>query len=330
MLRPLTSLKDERRWFPALAMDVTVIICAHNPRPEILARALGGLAGQTLDGGRWELVLVDNRSTPPLDGRVAFDRIANARIVREEVLGLTPARLAGCAAATAPLLVFVDDDNVLHEGYLERAVEAFAADADLGIAGGRNHPEYEVDPPEWFGARGAALACRDLGDKPIYTDWRPVPRDKRQYEVHNPVGAGMVIRREAIEPYAAAIMHDPRRRALDRTGNSLVSGGDNDIVMTALEQGWKAAYLPQLQLVHIIPRGRLELAYHVRLSREANRSWVLVLDLHGIRPWKRIPPAAVWPLKCRHYLRTKPWRGPHERIAYAGICGRIEGRSLLK
>ena len=45
----------------------------------------------------------------------------NGRHVREDELGLTPARLRGVAEAVAELLVFVDDDNILDPDYLEQA-----------------------------------------------------------------------------------------------------------------------------------------------------------------------------------------------------------------
>ena len=47
-------------------IDVSVIICTHNPRPEHLRRVLEALGDQTLPEHRWELQIIDNGSKVPL------------------------------------------------------------------------------------------------------------------------------------------------------------------------------------------------------------------------------------------------------------------------
>jgi glycosyltransferase involved in cell wall biosynthesis len=103
-------------------LNLSVVICSHNPRPDYLARVLAALQAQTLPLADWELLLIDNASAEPLEGRFDLSWHPNARHVREEVLGLTPARLRGIAEAASPLLVFVDDDNVLSSDYLAQVV----------------------------------------------------------------------------------------------------------------------------------------------------------------------------------------------------------------
>jgi hypothetical protein len=41
---------------------LSVVICAHNPRPELLTRVLRALRRQSLTLGCWELLLIDNAS----------------------------------------------------------------------------------------------------------------------------------------------------------------------------------------------------------------------------------------------------------------------------
>jgi glycosyltransferase involved in cell wall biosynthesis len=103
-------------------MKLSVIICTHNPRPEYLARTLEALRVQTLAMAEWELVLIDNASRPAVAGLVSLKWHPKARHIREEVLGLTPARLRGIQESQGQLLVFVDDDSILESSYLETAV----------------------------------------------------------------------------------------------------------------------------------------------------------------------------------------------------------------
>ena len=70
----------------------------------------------------------------------------NGRHVREDELGLTPARLRGIAEAVAELLIFVDDDNVLDPDYLEQALRVGREYPFLGTWGGQCIPEYAVEP----------------------------------------------------------------------------------------------------------------------------------------------------------------------------------------
>ena len=98
---------------------ISVIICSHNPRAPYLRRVLDALRAQTLPAKDWELLLIDNASGEPLAGQFDLAWQPNARHVRENKIGLTPARLRGIAESKGDLLVFVDDDNVLRADYLQ-------------------------------------------------------------------------------------------------------------------------------------------------------------------------------------------------------------------
>jgi hypothetical protein len=109
----------------------------------------------------------------------------------------------------------------------------------------------------------------------------------------------------------------------------LASGGDNDICLTVVEEGWQVGYLPQLQLTHLIPARRMTLDYHKRMARDSMKSFILMLDQHGIRPW---PAMARWTLPLRaaiDWWRVKPWQGAEQSIKFWGHLGMFDGRALL-
>src|SRR5206468_717972 len=124
-------------------------ICTHNPRADYFDRVLVALRAQSLHLDRWELLVVDNHSDQLLVDYIDVRWHPEARIVREETLGLTPARLRGIREARGDLLVFVDDDNVLDADYLETALRIAEQKAFLGAWSGQCCPEFEADPPEW-------------------------------------------------------------------------------------------------------------------------------------------------------------------------------------
>jgi glycosyltransferase involved in cell wall biosynthesis len=296
---------------------ISVVLPTRNPHLGRLQRTLAGLAAQTLPREEWEFVLVDNGSHPPL----AAVSGTECRIVSESDPGLTPARLTGIRTARGEVLVFVDDDNVLDPTYLASVAARFAAMPALAAAGGPVVPEWETPPPWWTQEFQGLLALRDLGADPKLATGGPAA----PWPEFGPVGAGLAIRRVAALAYADAVARDPRRRTLDRTAGRLSSGGDNDLVFTALHAGGDVAYFPELRLTHLIPASRLAPRYLARLNRGIMRTWVRVLALHGQCPWSAIPRWTVAARATRAWWRQHAWRGPAERVRWAGAVGQFEG-----
>lgn len=308
---------------------LSAIICTHNPNAESLAATLDALRAQDLPSTAWELLVVDNASAEPLADRLDLSWRPAARVVREDTLGLTHARIRGYREARGAFLVYIDDDNILDPDYLRLALEALSADPRLGAVGGKSIPRYEADPADWFAGLGLDLACRDLGDEVIRADWTGLAPEERAYPDCAPIGAGMALRREAYGAYLASAESDPRRTALGRRGADLASGEDNDMVLSLLGEGWSVAYLPQLRLVHLIPARRVSPDYLASYAYSSNRTWVQVLAVHGILPWT---PVAAWsaPLrKARAFVMLRAWRAAPDFIRWRGACGLIDGRSLL-
>lgn len=306
-----------------MSLLASVLLPTRNPHPGRLSRTLAGLRAQTLPPTQWELILVDNGSQESIASRFDASWHPQARLIREDEAGLTPARLRGIAEAAAPLLVFVDDDNVLAPDYLERASALFARHSELGTAGGKVLPEFEATPPPWMQEFFGLLALRDFGDTPLV---QPGERDAR-WPDFAPVGAGLCVRRSFARTYADALGRDPSRRTLDRRGRSLGSGGDNDLVFTALQAGGSAGYFPELRLTHLIPANRLETSYLARLNRQASRTWIMVLRVHGQCPWPRIPSWTVPLRQARAWWRLRAWRSPAHRIRWRGACGQFAGQA---
>lgn len=306
-------------------MKVSVIIPTFKPNQERLKRTLGGLRNQTLSRFEWELIVVDN-NTPDQQWVPSFDYYwqPNTRVVREEQQGLTWARLAGIAAAQSDYLVMVDDDNILCPTYLESVIQIFELHSKLGAIGGKSLPEFECLPQPWVQEFRSLLALRDLGDQIQFAGLE----QPRQYPLCAPIGAGMALRQTAARAYTDLISKRTTR-ILDRIGKQLTSGGDNDIVLSTLQQGWLVGYFPQLQLTHLIPASRLEKEYLARLAHGISYSWPKVLAAHGIQPWRSIPAWSVVPRKVRAYLRYRAWQNDVAYVRWHAACGHFEGIANL-
>jgi len=238
-------------------LSVSVIVCTHNPRQDYLRRVLGALQAQTLPLERWELLLVDNASGEPLSVMWDLSWHTNARHLREESLGLTPARLRGIAAAQAPILVFVDDDNVLDEDFLAQAVAIAGNYPALGAWGGNVTGEFEQPAPDWAKPYLHALALREVKQD----TWSNFNIDNRSF----PFGAGLCVRKSVAAAYGKALTARPASMGLDRKGSSTLSAGDVDLVMTAYDAGLGTGLFRCLHLTHLIPKTRLTVDYFTRL-----------------------------------------------------------------
>ncbi|HVW19734.1 MAG TPA: glycosyltransferase [Opitutaceae bacterium] len=303
--------------------DLTVVVPTHNPDPSRLRRTLTGLAAQTLAANRWELLLVDNASSPPVRPEPGFPPL---RLVREEALGLTAARRRGFAEARGAAIVLVDDDNVLAPDYLAQVLRLFAEHPEVGALGGKSLPEFERPPEAWQMEFLPLLALRDLGDAPaISHGLRSVTGEsKHDYPVASaPIGAGMAIRREAARQWSES----SDGLLSDRRGRELASSGDNDIVLTIMRRGWEVGYFPELALRHLIPASRLDPEYLARLNYGIQKSWLQVLLRHEASPW---PQLAAWTVPLRQakaWFTHRGWARPAGFIRWRGACGHFQGRA---
>jgi glycosyltransferase involved in cell wall biosynthesis len=304
---------------------VSVLLSTHNPDMGRLYRTLNGLFEQTLPAGQWELIVVDNGSTPALDFlELGLPRQSHARLIREERLGLIFGRITGIENSTGELIVFCDDDNLLAHDFLAHALQIFTADPCLGNASGKALPEFEITPPSWITEFEGCLALRDFGD-----ERRIVNTSAKAYPEFAFGGGGAVFRREALTPFLTAFGNGNEVCILGRSGKDLTSGEDNNFIFSVAKAGFSVGYFPELVMTHLIPAQRLDQKYLARLNHGIAKSWVQVLASNGVCPWK---PAAKWtvPLrKLRAYFRYQAWAGPAEYIRWRGACGHFEGRALI-
>jgi glycosyltransferase involved in cell wall biosynthesis len=155
-------------------LELSVIICSHNPRAPYLRRVLDALREQTLPRESWELLLVDNASRDPLATSVDLDWHPNGRHILETELGLSPARRRGMREASSDVYVFVDDDNVLDSNYLSEVAKIKRSWPLLGVWGsGTTVGEFETLPPNYLDKYLSCLALRQTKATCVLRALRP-------------------------------------------------------------------------------------------------------------------------------------------------------------
>ena len=207
------------------------------------------MRAQTLPLEQWELLLIDNASDEPLKGWDLSWHL-QARHIHEGELGLAPARQRGMREAAADMLVFVDDDNVLDCDYLSEAVQIKREWPILGTWGsGKTIPEFEVPPADYLVEFLDMLALRDA-QGPQWSNVIPCAGAR-------PWGAGQCVRASVASAYRKYVEKSAINMT-DRRGTELSSGGDEEIGFVACRIGLGVGTFPELKLIHLIPKERLE------------------------------------------------------------------------
>jgi glycosyltransferase involved in cell wall biosynthesis len=299
-------------------MQASVIICTHNPRPDYLRRVLDALKTQTLPKEQWELLLIDNASKEPLAKVWDLSWHPHARHIREDELGLTPARLRGIKESTGELLVFVDDDNVLAQDYLKIAAEINLTRPYIGAFGGQIVGDFEEAPPVWLQPHLHFLVIRSV-ERDMWSNLFDSAKTI-------PVGAGLCVRSSIAHEYAKVIASDPFRAGLDRKGINLISGGDIDLALTACDMGLGTGLFAELRLSHLIPTNRMKETYIENLVENIVYSGLLVDYIRGGVKYKDL---TVRQKKIR-FFKALLQKGMHRRLSLASLRGEIKARNEIQ
>ncbi len=229
---------------PNDTIALSVVLCTRNRAP-VLGRCLERLDTAAVVAHRGEVLLVDNGSR---DGtwKEMEDWVARtgciARAIMEPAAGLSRARNTGLFHARGDVILFLDDDCYLEEGYIDKLMCRLPG-ADFAIVGGR--------------ARNF-----DMGESRYGTNKRA------EFEKYGP---GDFLKTGTFQGTNFAM----KRCVYETIGgfDTTLGAGtpfrseDIDYIARALRAGFRAAHLPELLVFH--HHGRQE-GEEIRLLENAN------------------------------------------------------------
>ena len=245
-------------------LHASIIICAHDPRPNYLDRVLKALRGQVVPYDQWELLLINNASEPALEQRWDISWHPNARHIREDELGLAAARRRAIAEALGALPIFIDDDNVIAQNYISEALRIKQQWPMLGTWGsGKILPEFEEQPADHLKPYLPCLGLRD--NKTAYWSNVVLCNDTM------PVDAGLCVRASVTTEYSrvstSGAIRITGRQGKPQAGRrkALVGHEDLELSFAGCDIGLGMGVFPELLITHLIPRERVSDAYMLRL-----------------------------------------------------------------
>lgn len=249
-------------------MKLSVVLCTHNPTRAALENCLGSVAMQEISAADFELIVVDNCCKPPLNKAELegfFDR--DVVLVREPRPGLVHARVTGFQTAKHNVIVFIDDDNEFFPDYLSHVQRIASEEPTLGVFGGRCIGAFDRPPPRIKEFFLPFLGVREPSNEPL-------TGEGREWGPHEPIGAGIVVRKPIGDLYCRFVNEDGAGAGLGRTGTQLLSGEDSLLSRFAYRTGYLCGYRPELRLLHHIGSGRFKWGYLARLMRGHGTSFV--------------------------------------------------------
>jgi glycosyltransferase involved in cell wall biosynthesis len=230
--------------------EVSVVISTYN-RCNLLPTALASIFEQDSGAINYEVIVVDNNSTDRTRFVVeSFVERANVSLkyIFEEKQGVSYARNAGIAAASAPIVAFFDDDVYVSPDWLTNIKRIFEEHPEIGCVGGKVLPQWSSEPPLWLTKdHWSPLALQDHGDSPFYVN------TDRQICL---VSANLALRREVFERIGVFAPE------LQRVKGSIGSMEDAEFELRFYQTGGQGLYEPSLMVSAPVELERLKKAYH--------------------------------------------------------------------
>jgi glycosyltransferase involved in cell wall biosynthesis len=235
---------------------LTVLLPTYNPRLDHIQRVLEALRTQTAPTELWDLLIVDNNSSPPLTGLLDVSWHPRGRVLSVPTPGKMHALAAAFRATTTPLLLILDDDTVPTAELIAQILQVDKQYPVLGTWSTRVELEIE-DPAIVPPARLRPLLAERLIETAM---WSNDP-------LHSPStawGCGMTVRRAVADAYLAQTADNPSRLQLDPVGDQPGYGGDTDLSYTGFAIGLGTGVFPHLKITHLIPTRRCTVDYLIR------------------------------------------------------------------
>jgi hypothetical protein len=254
---PFTEPSASPEPFTRLSASIVVPTRA---RPDYLAVALASIAPQASVAGA-EVIVVDDAGASEAI-RLLARRYGARYEPHQRPLGLNVARNTGVERSSGELVVFVDDDVEVCEGWLMALLAAARAHPDAELMTGPIRAHLEGRPPRGCGRESPPITSLDLGSRDTWTDhaW----------------GANMAIRRRALErigPFDVSIEHGgdeqewQERLAADRARRGVRTAGAPQCPRNAC-----ALYVADAALLHRRSPADARIAALCRLSLARGRA----------------------------------------------------------
>ena len=226
----------------------------------------------------WEVIVVDNNSQDETEKVIReyqknWYQEITLRYFTEEKQGAGFARKKAVQVANYPLIGFLDDDNIPSQNWVAAAYEFAEKYPKAGAYASQIHGDFTGELPPNFNRIKPFFAITERGEKPLLYK----PKSKVI-----PPSAGLVVRRKA---WLESV---PKHCILSgRKPGSMLTGEDTETISYIQQAGWEIWYNPAMEVIHKIPKHRLEKDYLISFFRGIGLSRYVTRML-GVKPWLKL------------------------------------------
>ena len=249
-------------------IQASVIIPAYK-HPAYLEDAITSILDQDTSI-KYEVLVMDNACSNDLS--VKIEQLATVssiplRYVAVPDLGLHNCRNKALFVARGELVVYVDDDVIVPNQWLENLLHPFSRQ-DVAMVAGRVQPRWETSQPDWINVIDPSyFSLLDLGDMEREMQWPEAP-----------YGCNMAVRRRVALQFQGF--------APDSVGTATFEwkrgDGETGFASKVYAEQMAIYYMPEAYLYHRIPAQRLTKSFlYKRTVKSAISSFYSDMRTHG-------------------------------------------------
>jgi glycosyltransferase involved in cell wall biosynthesis len=300
-----------------LSNSVTVVVCAYTKDRWMTLREAIDATLQQLTREDELLIVVDHNDSLLARCREYLGNFAV--LSNQHSRGLSGARNTALDEAQGSIVVFLDDDAIPHEGWLDALRAPYADERVYGV-GGLAKPRWLSGQPRWFPEEFLwVVGCSHRG----------LPADS--HPVRNLVGANMSFRKCAFE-YVGGFAEQ-----LGRTGTRLLGCEETEFSIRLTQAKPHAIILhePASKVEHHVTKQRASMSYFVRrcwaegiskaeVARRVGRSRALSTERDYVL---RVLPRGIW-TGFHDFLTGDPWGAIRSLVIVLGLATTAVGYCL--
>ena len=230
-------------------LTASIVVCTRN-RSVDLETTCRALLDLTSKSDLYEIVVVDNGSideTASVTTRLSKQYPDRFRSVYESQSGLSAARNRGISSTKGEFVVFVDDDAIPTEAWLEGLTSELQTPSVWAV-GGPVSPSIAASYPPWFSARFLPyLSAWELGEKGLDLRYNEYPR-----------GTNIAFKRSVFDRLGMFLPE------LGRRGRSLRSCEEIELCLRIERAGGRIRYAPAARVSHKVDISRLTEEWMIR------------------------------------------------------------------
>jgi GT2 family glycosyltransferase len=301
-----------------LPASLTVVICAYSDDRWDTLQAAVDVTRKQLRFSDELVIIVDNNAGLLARCRASFTECMVAANRRSR--GLSGARNTGLEVARGSIIVFLDDDAVPLDGWLDTLRAPYADQRIAGVGGMARPRWFGSQPPAWFPEEFLwVVGCSHRG----------LPT--RPSAVRNLMGASMSFRKAVFDQVGGFAEH------MGRIGERPLGCEETELSIRLTKADPEAIllYEPSAQVEHHVARARASLTYFSKrcwaegiskaeVSRRVGRSSALSTERQYTA---RVLPRAVW-RGLRDSASGDVWGATRSLAVVWGLCITAAGYGL--